>query len=95
MVPEQVDRMRLGWSREDLARYSGVSIASIYLVERLGSATEADNERIHDALVRGLAQQGIEPSFRSPAADEATKDLDQPSGSNLSMGQVSPSRSAH
>ena len=57
MVPEQADRMTLGWSREDLAQYSGVSIASVYLMERSGSSTEGDDARIRDALARGLAEK--------------------------------------
>ena len=71
MKSEQVDRMRLGWSREDLARYSGVSVASVYLVERLGNSTEYDDGRIRDALARGLAARGSE-SKRDSARQAVT-----------------------
>jgi transcriptional regulator with XRE-family HTH domain len=65
MAPEQADRMKLGWSREDLARYSNVSLASIYLIERLGSATPDDDVRIRNALARGLAKQVSNSNTRS------------------------------
>ncbi|MGI4806875.1 MAG: hypothetical protein ACRYF2_02070, partial [Janthinobacterium lividum] len=58
--------MTLGWSREDLAQYSGVSIASVYLMERSGSSTEGDDARIHDALARGLAEKSRKNTLAKP-----------------------------
>lgn len=77
MVPEQIDRMRLGWSREDLARYSGVSVASVYLIERIGSSTESDDANMRDALTRGLTALGSDPSSRESAIDEADRFMDR------------------
>ena len=76
MTPEQVDRMRLGWSREDLARYSGVNVASVYLLERLGSSTESDDARIRDALARGLAAREAERGGQGGASSAADADAD-------------------
>ncbi|RYE93865.1 MAG: XRE family transcriptional regulator [Oxalobacteraceae bacterium] len=36
-------RLLLGWSREDLAKRSGVPIASVYLIERMGTAGPEDD----------------------------------------------------
>lgn len=83
--------MRLGWSREDLARYSGVSVASVYLIERLGSSSENDDARMRDALARALAARGAELSRRSEpiecntGADIPAWDLD----AGLQAGQGS------
>ena len=79
MVSEQVDRMRLGWSREDLARYSGVSVASVYLIERFGSSTEGDDARMREALTRGLAARGVESSRRESGSGLATENTDEQS----------------
>lgn len=57
MAFEMTERLTVGWSREDLARISGVEIASIYLLERLGTAGPRDDKRIQDALADGLAKQ--------------------------------------
>ena len=48
--------MSLGWSREHLARVSGVSLASIYVLERLGSSGEQEDELTREALANGLAR---------------------------------------
>ncbi len=50
-------RMRLGWSEARLAKESGVTIASVFLVERLGTAGTADDLRISEALERNVAAQ--------------------------------------
>jgi len=60
MSPEQADRIKLGWSREKLARQSGVSVASVYLIERIGGSIETDDARVREALQRGLAEQDAE-----------------------------------
>lgn len=44
-------RMLSRWSREDLARRSGVSIASVYLIERLGTAGPEDDALIARVLL--------------------------------------------
>lgn len=36
-------RLLLGWSRENLAKRSGVPIASVYLIERMGTAGPEDD----------------------------------------------------
>lgn len=78
MKPEQVDRMKLGWSREDLARYSGVNVASVYVLERLGSSTEQDDARMRDALARGFAARHAEPN-RGQASTAADASVGVPS----------------
>lgn len=55
MVAEQDVRMTLGWSREHLARVSGVSVAAVYLLERLGYSGSNDELRIREALTQGKA----------------------------------------
>lgn len=55
MMPEEEDRMLLGWTREHLARVSGVAVSSIYVLERLGSAGERDDELIRAALAEAKA----------------------------------------
>lgn len=57
MTPEQNARIRLGWSRERLASVSGVSVSSIYLIERTQTAGSNDDARIREALVSALIQQ--------------------------------------
>jgi transcriptional regulator with XRE-family HTH domain len=52
-----VPEIKLGWSRERLASESGVSVASVYLVERMQTAGLSDDARIRDALVLALVQK--------------------------------------
>ena len=49
MTSEQADRITVGWSHEQLARASGVSVASVYLLERMGTAGPEDDTRILQA----------------------------------------------
>jgi len=56
MTSDQADRIFLGWSHEQLARLSGVSVASVYLLERLGTAGPDDDTRIRNKLAHGKAQ---------------------------------------
>ena len=56
MLQEQADRMTVGWSREQLARASGVSVASVYLLERMGTAGPDDDSQIRDSLAREKAE---------------------------------------
>lgn len=56
MTSEQVDRMTIGWSREQLARASGVSVASVYLLERMGTAGPEDDARVQNALAKGRSK---------------------------------------
>jgi hypothetical protein len=51
--------MLLGWSETYLAKVSGVSAASIYLIERMGSAGDVD-----DGLIRAALAHGKEERFR-------------------------------
>ena len=53
MTPEQHARMTLGWTREHLARVSGVNVASVYLLERLDFSGSDDDLRIRNALAQG------------------------------------------
>ena len=48
-------RIKLGWTVERLAEQSGVSIASVYLLERLGTAGPDDDARILGCLVNSGA----------------------------------------
>ncbi len=82
MVPEQIDRMRLRWSREDLARLSGVGLASIILIERFGSSTEIDDAKIRDTLARGLAESATVPRIKDATPQPAHPTLDAPQPGN-------------
>lgn len=53
MTLGRVDRIMLGWSREQLAQVSGVSLASVYLFERMGTAGLEDDARIRNGLAQG------------------------------------------
>jgi transcriptional regulator with XRE-family HTH domain len=53
MTSEQSDRTMLGWSREQLAHASRVSVAAVYLFERMGTAGAEDDARIRNALAKG------------------------------------------
>lgn len=44
-------RMMLGWSREELAKRSGVSFASVYLIERMETAGAQDDALIVRTLI--------------------------------------------
>jgi transcriptional regulator with XRE-family HTH domain len=57
MAPEQDARISLGWSRERLAVESGVSVASIYLLERALTAGPDEDARIREALVVALVRR--------------------------------------
>ena len=63
MIQEQADRIRLGWSHERLARASGVTVAAVYLLERLGSAGLEDDARIRNSLAEEKAKQ-VAPHVR-------------------------------
>ena len=65
MVYEMGERITLGWSREHLAQISGVQVAAIYLLERLGSAGPEDDQRIRDAIADGLAEQAYRAKRRA------------------------------
>ena len=56
MIQEQADRLTVGWSREQLARASGVGVAAIYLLERMGTAGPEDDARIRSGLAQGKAK---------------------------------------
>jgi len=58
MNPDLADRILLGWSHQYLAKISGVATASVYLLERTGSAGEQDDRCIRNALIKGKASQG-------------------------------------
>jgi len=68
MTSEQADRMLVGWSREQLARASGVSVAAVYLLERMGTAGLEDDAQIRNVL----AQRRSEHTRRNnrPAAND-------------------------
>jgi hypothetical protein len=72
MISEQSDRIGLGWSHERLARASNVDVASVYLLERMGTAGPEDDARIR----RGLSQGKGERIVRH--ADPAANDLGPP-----------------
>ena len=74
MTSGQADRMTLGWSREQLARASGVSAASVYLLERLGSAGPEDDARIRNGLAQGkadYARRNARPASNDPGSLQA------------------------
>lgn len=50
MASELVKRIAVGWTREQLAMASGVSVAAVYLFERMGTAGVDDDARIRNAL---------------------------------------------
>ena len=54
MTSEQADRMTIGWSREQLASASSVSVASVYLLERMGTSGPEDDARIRSTLAQLL-----------------------------------------
>lgn len=56
MIQEMADRMSVGWSREQLARASGVSVAAVYLLERMGTAGPEDDARIRTVLAQGRVE---------------------------------------
>jgi hypothetical protein len=49
-------RVLLGWTKEQLALASDVPLASVYTLERIGSADQAHKERIQ----KTLEQAGVE-----------------------------------
>ena len=57
MNPDLADRILLGWSHQYLAKISGVATASVYLLERKGSAGEQDDRCIRNALTMGKASR--------------------------------------
>ena len=66
MMSEQSDRMELGWSREHLAKISGVDLAAIYLLERLGTAGFEADARIRKSLTKGKAESTQRTARISP-----------------------------
>ena len=66
LMSVQSARMGLGWSIEKLANESGVAVASIYLLERMGSAGPEDDGKVRDTLNRRFAErvQSAVPSKR-------------------------------
>ena len=68
MTSEQADRMMLGWTREQLAQMSGVSLASVYLFERMGTAGSNEDVRIRNALAQAKAD--FARSNARPAAND-------------------------
>ncbi|RYF16177.1 MAG: hypothetical protein EOO77_12675 [Oxalobacteraceae bacterium] len=80
--------MRLGWSRKDLARYNGVNVASVYLIERFGSSTANDDARMRDTLARGLNSLETDPRNRENATNEAAETSNRLYGSNSRSGQA-------
>ena len=57
MTQEQSTRMGLGWLPEQLAQKSGVSTASVYLLERMGTAGPEDDARIRNTLTKGQVER--------------------------------------
>jgi hypothetical protein len=51
------DNLPLGWPRERLAVESGVSVASVYLLERALTAGSEEDARIREALVLALVRR--------------------------------------
>ena len=49
--------MTLGWSFEKLAKTSNVAVASVYLLERMGTAGPEDDASIWDVLNKHLAER--------------------------------------
>ena len=68
MASEQANRRTVGWSREQLAQASGVSLASVYLFERIGTAGSEDDTRIRNALLQ--AEADYERRNVRPAAND-------------------------
>ena len=58
MIQEMADRISIGWSRKQLSRASDVSVASIYLLERMGTAGPEDDLRIRTVLARLKTKHG-------------------------------------
>ena len=54
------DRIALRWSREQLARASGISVAAVYLFERMGTAGLEDDVRIRSTLIQLSHNNNIE-----------------------------------
>ena len=77
MIQEQVDQMNLGWSREQLARASGVTVAAVYLLERMGSAGSKYDARIRKSLAEGKAKHA------TPHADPDTEGFVQSASNNV------------
>ena len=53
----RVARMSLGWSFERFAKESGVAVASVYLLERMGTAGPEDDAKMWDALNKHLLER--------------------------------------
>jgi len=77
MIQEQVDRVNLGWSREQLARASGVTVAAVYLLERMGYAGSEDDARVRKSLAEGKAKHA------TPHADLNTEGFVQSASNNV------------
>ncbi len=52
MTAELLKRIAVGWTREQLAVASNVSVSAIYLLERVGTAGPEDDVRIRAALAQ-------------------------------------------
>lgn len=72
MISERADRLSLGWSYEQLARASMVEVASIYLLERTGTAGQHDDILIRHTLAREKAKRARRH------VDRAANDLGTP-----------------
>ena len=58
-------RMSLGWSIEKLAKESRVTVASVYLLERMGTAGPEDDAKMWDVLNGRLAERSPEAAGRT------------------------------
>lgn len=69
-------RMLLGWSREELAKQSGVSFASVYLLERMGAAGPRDDLLITRTLLEAHRRRSRNLLFGNDAVplEHATDD---------------------
>ena len=87
MFREQVDRISLGWSREQLARASGVSVVAIYLLERMGAAGSEDDTRIQNALAQGKSSMiGAASVSMQPTENPQNGQHANDTGSGKAMG---------
>ena len=65
-VNPQLARTSLGWSFEQLAKESGVEVASVYLLERLGTAGPDDDARMWDILNKHLLERSQGAAVQKP-----------------------------
>lgn len=90
-------RLLSGWSREDLAKRGGVPIASVYLVERMGTAGPEDDALMIRALLADRKSKSLKRLLVnefSPAEHANDAFLAAPAGEPHPSSYPDPSRRA-